>query len=172
MLTSFSNTALEPWSPACQRNCRTWEDVQISIYVLFFKDFCFCICFMLVNTACIYYVIVTVYLLEIYMPNHFFKIAKYVIKSFGDHCSGESLKLRTLGVGLRCRAVQPRRKAQSMWTDVMVRWELIVSERELSSHSRWDVPMCQCESLPLRSPLFWGLSLHSLLRRGDRGFSK
>lgn len=52
---------------------------------------------MLVTTTCIYYVIVTVYLLEIYMPNHSL-ITKYVIKSFGDRCSGESLKPWTLGV--------------------------------------------------------------------------
>lgn len=78
---------------------------------------------MLVNTTCIYYVMVTMYLLETYTPNHFL-IIKYVIKRYDDHCSGESLKPWTLGMGLRCwhRAVRPRRKAQPMWTDVVVRW--------------------------------------------------
>lgn len=74
---------------------------------------------------------------------------KYVIPSFGSHNSGASLKLAVDsggGFAMLARAGQPRRKAQPVLTDVVVRWELTVPERELSRNSRWDA------SLSLRSP--------------------
>lgn len=81
-----------------------------------------------------------------------FLMVKCWIQSVRDHCSGESLKLAGGSPeGLRCwpGAVQPRRKAQPVWTGSVAGWDLAVLESEWQLG---DSLLCQCESLPLRSP--------------------
>ena len=73
---------------------------------------------------------------------------KCEIRTFRDHCSGESLELAVDSRGgLRCwlRAARPRRKAhtaQPAWTDLVARRDVPALGRELSRNSRWmPVPM-------------------------------